>query len=49
MRLSAIILTGAKLVAAAGLSVVAAGYAVTAVENGTEIALRASLDQAGHD
>ncbi|MCV6586699.1 MAG: OmpA family protein [Marinibacterium sp.] len=49
MRLKAFLLTSATLIGAAGLSVLAAGYAVTAVEEGSEIAVRARLDAAGHD
>ena len=49
MRAKTLLLTGAALVAAAGLSVVSAGYAVSMLERGTEIAVRDRLDQSGHE
>ncbi|MFW8635448.1 OmpA family protein [Cribrihabitans pelagius] len=47
MRLSSLMIPGLTFAAAAGLSLVAAGFAVTAVERSTETGLRAALDRAG--
>ncbi|OED46236.1 hypothetical protein AB838_19665 [Rhodobacteraceae bacterium (ex Bugula neritina AB1)] len=48
MRLSSLLIPGLAFTAAAGLSLVAAGFAVTTVERSTETAVRQSLDAAGH-
>jgi len=47
MRLSSLLIPGLAFAAAAGLSLVAAGFAVTAVERGTERAVRGTLDGNG--
>ncbi len=44
MRLSSLFIVVATFVLAAALSVVAAGFAVTAIEDGSEIAVRRTLD-----
>ena len=49
MRLSSLFAVGLAFLAAAILSLVAAGFAVSAVEDRTEIGVRQSLDGAGHD
>ncbi len=49
MRLSSLFISVIALAFATGLAIVAAGFAVTAVETRTEIAVRAILDDAGHD
>ncbi|MEM8731921.1 MAG: OmpA family protein [Pseudomonadota bacterium] len=43
------LITGVSLVFAAGLSLVAASFAVTAIENGSEIGIRRALDRASFD
>ncbi|KIC16104.1 OmpA family protein [Leisingera sp. ANG-Vp] len=48
MRLSSLLIPGLAFAAAAGLSLVAAGFAVTAVEQGTERAVRGTLDDNGY-
>ncbi|MBY6056183.1 OmpA family protein [Leisingera daeponensis] len=48
MRLSSLLIPGLAFTAAAGLSLVAAGFAVTAVERSTESGVRQTLDRAGH-
>ncbi|MEW2912998.1 OmpA family protein [Leisingera sp. JC11] len=48
MRLSSLLIPGLAFTAAAGLSLVAAGFAVTAVERSTETGVRQALDGAGH-
>ncbi|KIC24636.1 MULTISPECIES: OmpA family protein [unclassified Leisingera] len=48
MRLSSLLIPGLAFTAAAGLSLVAAGFAVTAVERSTETGVRETLDTAGH-
>ncbi|KIC12056.1 membrane protein [Leisingera sp. ANG-M1] len=48
MRLSSLLIPGLAFAAAAGLSLVAAGFAVTAVEQGTERAVRGTLDENGY-
>ncbi|NSY38003.1 OmpA family protein [Leisingera sp. ANG59] len=49
MRLSSLLIPGLAFTAAAGLSLVAAGFAVTAVERSTETGVRQALDGAGHN
>lgn len=49
MRLSFLIAVGAAFTLAAALSVVAASFAVTIVEDNSEIGVRRALDDAGHD
>jgi len=49
MRLSSLFAVGLTFFAAAILCLVAAGFAVSAVEDSTEIGVRRSLDEAGHD
>ena len=49
MRLPSLLILGFVFAAAAGLSLVAATYAVTGVEQNTEIAVRRTLDTNGHD
>lgn len=49
MRLSSILLTAGTLIAAGILAVFTARFAVSTVEDSTEIAVRQSLDEAGHD
>lgn len=48
MRLSSLFAVGLAFLVAAILSLVAAGFAVSAVEDRTEIGVRQSLDEAGH-
>ncbi|MBY6139804.1 OmpA family protein [Leisingera daeponensis] len=48
MRLSSLLIPGLAFTAAAGLSLVAAGFTVTAVERSTETGVRQTLDRAGH-
>lgn len=48
MRLSSLFAVGLAFLAAAILCLVAAGFAVSAVEDTTEIGVRQSLDKAGH-
>ncbi len=48
MRLSSLFAVGLTFFAAAILCLVAAGFAVSAVEDSTEIGVRRSLDEAGH-
>ncbi|WP_027256481.1 OmpA family protein [Leisingera aquimarina] len=48
MRLSKLLIPGLAFAAAAGLSLVAAGFAVTAVERSTETAVRRALDDGGY-
>ncbi len=48
MRLSSLFAVGLTFLAAAILCLVAAGFAVSAVEDSTEIGVRRSLDEAGH-
>ncbi|MGR3760517.1 OmpA family protein [Roseobacteraceae bacterium NS-SX3] len=48
MRLSSILIPTLSFTAAAGLSFVAAGFAVTAVERSTETGIRRVLDEFGH-
>ncbi|TDE39792.1 OmpA family protein [Antarcticimicrobium sediminis] len=48
MRISSLFAVGLTFVVAAILSLVAAGFAVSAVEDSTEIGVRRSLDDAGH-
>ena len=48
MRLSKLLIPGLAFAAAAGLSLVAAGFAVTAVERSTETAVRRALDDDGY-
>ncbi len=48
MRISSLFAVGLTFVVAAILSLVAAGFAVSAVEDSTEIGVRRSLDEAGH-
>ncbi|UWQ80169.1 OmpA family protein [Leisingera sp. S132] len=47
MRLSSLLIPGLAFTAAAGLSLVAAGFSVTAVERSTETGVRQALDRAG--
>lgn len=49
MRLSILFISVFALILAAGLSIVAAGFAVTAIEVRTEIGVRDALDDAAHD
>ncbi|NRB17747.1 MAG: OmpA family protein [Rhodobacteraceae bacterium] len=49
MRLSSLLIVSLTFLAAAGLSLVAARFAVTGMENSTEIAVRQTLDETGHD
>ena len=49
MRLSSLLIVSFTFLAAAGLSLVAAGFAVTGMEYSTEIAVRRTLDETGHD
>ncbi|MFV0512353.1 MAG: OmpA family protein [Jhaorihella sp.] len=49
MRISSLIVVGSAFVLAAILSLVAAGFAVSAIEDNTEIGVRGALDKAGHD
>ncbi|GGH35003.1 OmpA-OmpF porin, OOP family [Cribrihabitans marinus] len=49
MRLPFSIMAALTFVLAAGLCLVAAGFAVTAVEDNSEIVVRRALDDAGHD
>ena len=49
MRISSLIVVGSAFVLAAILSLVAAGFAVSAIEDNTEIGVRRALDGAGHD
>ncbi|MCF6430886.1 OmpA family protein [Leisingera sp. MMG026] len=48
MRLSKLLIPGLAFAAAAGLSLVAAGFAVTAVERSTETGVRRALDDGGY-
>ncbi|AHC99804.1 OmpA family protein [Leisingera methylohalidivorans] len=48
MRLSKLLIPGLAFAAAAGLSLVAAGFAVTAVERSTETSVRRALDDGGY-
>ncbi|ATG42170.1 OmpA domain-containing protein [Phaeobacter piscinae] len=48
MRLSSLLISGLTFVAAAALSLVVAGFAVTGIEAGSETAVRRALDKAGH-
>lgn len=48
MRLSSLIFTAATFGLAAGLSVLAANFSVSAIEGGSEIAVRRALDNADH-
>ncbi|MAC78572.1 MAG: hypothetical protein CML66_10990 [Rhodobacteraceae bacterium] len=49
MRRSTSLITGLSLLVAAGLSLVAASFAVTAIENGSEIGIRRALDAETYD
>ena len=49
MRAKSVLIPGLSLIAAAGLSLVAASFAVTAIENGSEIGIRRALDEDMHD
>ncbi|PCJ06891.1 MAG: hypothetical protein COB16_12530 [Rhodobacteraceae bacterium] len=49
MRLSSLLIVSLTFLAAAGLSLVAAGFSVTGMEHSTEIAVRRTLDETGHD
>ena len=49
MRLSSLLIVSLTFLAAAGLSLVAAGFAVTWIERSTEIAVRRTLDTTQHD
>ena len=49
MHLSSLFAITVAFVLAAGLSLIAAGFAVTAVEEGSEIGVRQALDNVGHD
>lgn len=49
MRLSSLFIVSLTFLAAAGLSLVAAGFIVTGMEQSTEIAVRRTLDKTGHD
>lgn len=49
MRLSSLLIVSLTFLAAAGLSLLAAGYAVTGMEHSTEIAVRRTLDKTGHE
>ncbi|WP_428926519.1 OmpA family protein [Marinibacterium sp. SX1] len=49
MRLSTGLISGLSLAAAAGLSLVAADFAVTAIERGSETGIRRALDEATFD
>lgn len=49
MRLSSLLAIAAIFVLAAGLSLVAAGFVVTAIEEGSEIGVRQALDRGSHD
>ncbi|NIZ62639.1 hypothetical protein DL239_16835 [Sedimentitalea sp. CY04] len=49
MRLSSLLIVSLTFLAAAGLSLVAARFAVTGMEYSTEIAVRRTLDRTGHD
>lgn len=49
MRLFNLFAVGSAFILAAALSVVAASFAVTAIEDKTEIGVRRALDAAGHD
>ena len=42
-------ISGLSLVAGAGLSLVAANFAVSAIENSSEIGIRRALDEATYD
>ncbi|APG48441.1 OmpA family protein [Phaeobacter porticola] len=48
MRLSSLLISGLTFVAAAALSLVVAGFAVTGIEAGSETAVRRALDKAGY-
>ncbi len=48
MRLSSLMIPTLTFAGAAGLSLVVAGFAATALEDNTEIAVRRTLDQAGY-
>ena len=47
MRLSSLLILATTFASAAGLSLIVAGFAATAVEQGTEIAVRRALDTSG--
>ena len=47
MRLSSLLLSTAAFAGAAGLSLVVAGFAATALEDNSEIVVRRTLDEAG--
>ncbi|KAE9632608.1 OmpA family protein [Parasedimentitalea maritima] len=49
MRLSSLLIVSLTFLAAAGLSLIAAGFAVTGVERSTEIAVRRTLDETRKD
>lgn len=49
MRVSKSLISGFSLLAAAGLSLVAASFAVTAIEDGSEIGIRRALDEGTYD
>ncbi|WP_420005110.1 OmpA family protein [Arenibacterium sp. LLYu02] len=49
MRLSSLLIPTLTFAGAAGLSLVVAGFAATALENNTEIVVRRTLDRAGFD
>ncbi|AUQ67806.1 OmpA family protein [Phaeobacter inhibens] len=48
MRLSSLLISGLTFVAAAALSLVVAGFAVTGIEAGSETAVRRALDKVGY-
>ncbi|MFS4581995.1 OmpA family protein [Phaeobacter sp. C3_T13_0] len=48
MHLSSLLISGLTFVAAAALSLVVAGFAVTGIEAGSETAVRRALDKAGY-
>ncbi|MFT7593295.1 MAG: OOP family OmpA-OmpF porin [Paracoccaceae bacterium] len=49
LRLSSLFAIAVAFVLAAGLALIAAGFVVTAVEEGSEIGVRQALDRAGHN